>query len=485
MSRSFTCPVALSLLLSGCTLGDLGISSWDAPTCEQQRSLAISPASPASDRPMQEIDVEIRGVDLSLCEPQVFFGREQFSIVARSLEDPSESRCPSAQLTVLVPSAWRGEYPVSLRCGPVELDDQDVYRAEPRGWFLSAATGFHPFESSPLCRAAVADLDADGAIDQVAAEPDGISIRTFRGAADGPRIERRVVPGTEGIEPYCIRAQDLNADGLADLVWSWQGAFHVALQAADGDLAMREPVVYDSGDPWCFDILSGDLDGDGDVDLFGVMMDHPHQVLLNTGHGRFEVQPDAVHTPRVHATAGLLLDVDRDGDLDAVVAGGFPGGSLRNRVYENDGRGRFEELPGALGEAEEHSWSVQAIDLNGETVVVFGSLDARPSFFALRDGRLEALGPLGIEMAGVVSPVGQSANPDLITANLLTTRISHHVWNGELGVYTERRSAFLPGLLFSLFPVRIADFDGDGFEDLLSSRALLLYRDLASRFPLD
>jgi hypothetical protein len=106
---------------------------------------------------------------------------------------------------------------------------------------------------------------------------------------------------------------------------------------------------------------AGDVDRDGDMDLWVVNLDlEPNGLYLNDGQGWFE---DAIHASGLamadHGQVGFgtdLFDYDDDGDLDLVVANGHvlvhvhrSRGTLYYaqpaQLFENDGRGRFRVLP--------------------------------------------------------------------------------------------------------------------------------------------
>ena len=101
----------------------------------------------------------------------------------------------------------------------------------------------------------------------------------------------------------------------------------------------------------------GDVDGDGDEDVFlsGTARLQPGRLYINQGNGTFRwssqerVQPFLDHG-RSEGLAPLFLDADSDGDLDLFVANGSvecdpDDESLRDRLFNNDGRGQFSHAP--------------------------------------------------------------------------------------------------------------------------------------------
>ena len=100
------------------------------------------------------------------------------------------------------------------------------------------------------------------------------------------------------------------------------------------------------------------------------------------------VDATATHVPiepALHATDSVLIDVDGDGDLDAVLSVEYGA----NRLYINEGGGRFAFRPGAFGTAFHDSEHVRSADFNGDghpDVVFVAESDEEHQLF-LGDGR--------------------------------------------------------------------------------------------------
>jgi serine/threonine protein kinase len=109
------------------------------------------------------------------------------------------------------------------------------------------------------------------------------------------------------------------------------------------------------------DVELGDLDNDGDLDAFVACWDEPSVIWRNDGSGRFEKFGET----EAFSTQCLALgDVDGDGDLDAVF-GGRPG-TPSNRVLLNNGAAEFVDSGQRLGESQTLGIALADLDADGD-----------------------------------------------------------------------------------------------------------------------
>lgn len=91
----------------------------------------------------------------------------------------------------------------------------------------------------------------------------------------------------------------------------------------------------------------GDVDGDGDLDLYLPRQVGSARLWINEG-GRFvdRALEAGADNAAARGAAAVMADYDNDGDTDIYVSNDGP-----NRLYRNDGSGRFKDVAVAAGVA--------------------------------------------------------------------------------------------------------------------------------------
>jgi hypothetical protein len=171
-----------------------------------------------------------------------------------------------------------------------------------------------------------------------------------------------------------IKARDLNADGVIDIVvgTTYQTQSRLFMGAGKGRFTEATRTHLPQIPLSVGDLEAGDVDGDGDIDLVladwgpGNNMTNDGGVTrlwLNDGTGRFS-DDTAVRMPEIKIRFSWdleLVDVENDGDLDVLVScKRCPGSSL----FRNDGAGRFTDDGRAVPQYT-NNYEFEAMDLDG------------------------------------------------------------------------------------------------------------------------
>ncbi|WP_324671428.1 FG-GAP-like repeat-containing protein [Hymenobacter sp. GOD-10R] len=235
-----------------------------------------------------------------------------------------------------------------------------------------------------------------------------------------------------GATPQSVATGDVDGDGDLDLLTTTNNAIgYVRVRLNNGAGAFSGgSEVYVGNNP--YQLVLGDVDGDGDLDLATALSGAGGaggavRVIRNKGAGIFsnnDIQTVSVG-PNAHAVA--FGDVDGDGDLDLLVANYTVVGNTTNSTVSvrlNDGTGEFN---------------------SGSEV----NVGTRPVSLALGD-------------------VDNDGDLDFLTANSNSTTISLRLNDGT-GTFsgtTEINTAYNPEV------VTLGDVDNDGDLDLIAAHVV-------------
>ena len=263
--------------------------------------------------------------------------------------------------------------------GDVDSDgDLDVVTAGlgvANGLWLNDGTGVYdvqpvsPFDDGESSYSVlVEDFDGDGDVDVFFGNNGQNSLWLGDGA--GGFVDATVNLPVDDISKSLLSAAgDLDNDGDLDILLPgmWiQGWVGPARLLNDGNAVFtlappHQPGLYVGGEG----MHLGDVNGDGNLDVYtSLYSPQGHSLLLGDGAGNF-ADVTATAFPALSITHGVgngLVDVDGDGDLDALL------GSLHqpSLLFLNDGSGVFTELPNAFPPAPRSITSFAGGDVDGD-----------------------------------------------------------------------------------------------------------------------
>jgi hypothetical protein len=296
------------------------------------------------------------------------------------------------------------------------------------------------------------DVDGDGDLDVFVSPLKNVGSRLWLNDGSGRFLEATAqrMPPSRAYTCFEFQIVDLDGDGDKDMfgtTWENPSRQPILIFINDGsghytdESIQRFRYNLNLQSPFYFPFIDmesnavGDFDRDGDVDLIvsgGTVSPADREscrMLRNDGVGRFTYDRSAFPIDACARRNRIgdmrVADFDRDGDLDLIHPGYFPGIGY----WRNDGRGRFSDA------------SVTHIDSS-----------IRPySFAALDTGDVDGDGDLDF----AASYGGASRDPYLFL-------------NDGTGRFTEVSATHMPGDSIAGNTLHFIDLDEDGDLDLLS-----------------
>ncbi|MCC6558645.1 MAG: VCBS repeat-containing protein [Polyangiaceae bacterium] len=274
--------------------------------------------------------------------------------------------------------------------GDLDLYAPDSYGIQPDAFFINDGGSPPLFSdegalrlpiSSRSAGARFGDLDGDGDLDLVLTywgmapylSPGTAKVYLNDGAGFFAEKPLAVPQDTQDIGTGPIDVDLFDADDDFDLdmvIASRDGDSLLFFNDGSGTFFDANGNLPEQQGPYVYGPDECDVDGDGDLDLWldNGGPDLTEQLFLNNGSGFFR---DKTATRVSGNVVGAddnevqCVDIDGDGDFDAVVA------SLTDneRIYENDGHGRFTPIPGAFPAVLDSTLGLDFADWNGDGIL--------------------------------------------------------------------------------------------------------------------
>ncbi len=250
---------------------------------------------------------------------------------------------PAAEVTWTV---VEGSYGIT---GPAEPDDEQV----------SSGGGL-----------AVEDLNGDGVLDFVVAFREEPPTVYLSDGAGGLVPQQLSAPR----QPIIVSLADINSDGWPDLLFGGSGPSAVFLN--EGGVFTNVPLPTWDNEGKLEELAPADLDGDGDVDIYGMMAasgegnaDQRRDVLLwGNGDGTFELDLEGVPQEAADGVGfdSIWLDFDDDGDLDVYVGNDHGAQYGGNALFRNEGGVLVDATPDCACGISMAAMGVDAADWSGD-----------------------------------------------------------------------------------------------------------------------
>lgn len=258
---------------------------------------------------------------------------------------------------------------------------------------------------------------------------------------------------------------DIDGDGFEDLVEARRDfARPSVVHLSDGTTLASAVTLAGSERAESVDV--GDVDGDGDLDVYLGTIGVPDRVYLGDGSGGFTLDPSPMPASSISPEDILLADLDGDGDLDVT----------NGRELAFNSSGQFTASSNPFGGIVDLVHVVRAgdLDLDGNLDVVLGT--TATTFAAAADRLFLGDGQGGFVDATAGLADGVQSTRDLTLTDLnrdgLVDLIRMHRTGTTVSIndgaanFTTEPQTELPILTTGFAPS--ADLDGDGDVDFIS-----------------
>ena len=311
-------------------------------------------------------------------------------------------------------------------------------------------------------------------------EPDGGYAMSNDKMFIHPPQKGNMIPGFS--HPNGVLVADYNGDNIPDIfvhdsTFGWDGGYQ-SLYLSNNDGTWKYSTfshVKNPGTDFGHGGATGDIDGDGDIDIMVTKVGKGIACYMNNGDGTFKYRSKCYSGMIVYTIS--LADVDGDGDLDAYAGSnsyhgvggiGEYGGGFR--ILENDGRGNFRNK---VNLPQVDCWVTNAasepVDIDGDEDIDFITSLQGENYLFNAINIIENQGNWKFEQKTVQVADWDDFNPiykEMYALGKGSDKCGMYVRNnstGELKKFAQEGHAlnsFVEQLAF-------ADADGDGDKDII------------------
>ena len=254
-----------------------------------------------------------------------------------------------------------GDFDLDVMIG--NFGQNHLYLNDGSGFFVDA-THQLPFDDFLTDEVVLGDVDADGDLDALFGAMDQYALYLNDGAGMFSEATSQIssADGCSG----AVAFGDVDNDNDLDAVIGIDNQDRLFLNNGMGvftDTSRRIPTGQDETSA----VVLGDVDGDGDLDAVignehaDYWFESPNRLYLNDGLGGFSYVPDQMPSDDYYTYALALGDVENDGDLDL-----FVGNGGENNLCLNDGTGVFFDATNQIPSDSDSTQAVAFDDVDGD-----------------------------------------------------------------------------------------------------------------------
>jgi len=342
------------------------------------------------------------------------------------------------------------------------------------------------------------DVDRDGDLDILVVDNSGaLILLDNNGSGAFSDVSATQLPALSNIETISdIHLGDIENDGDLDIliVNEQDEQIRILVNNAGSfanETASRLPIMTPIASS--ASLTLGDIDGDGYLDIIVANTDYEDDLFLNDGTGVFTLDAGFVLPSSIDDSTTITLgDIDRDGDLDIFTTTY----NDRNRIYVNDGTGTFsDETTTRLPAYSDTSKDAEFGDIDGDNYIDLVVSNEQESTLFINNTFGNFLDQSTTNLPtdtfnsedAEFGDIDGDGDLDIV---LIGTAESAIYLNDGLGFF-EDRSIMLPPYdgtnVIGGFDVELGDIDGDGDLDIIvggNSQGAILISNASNKAPI-